>query len=189
MEYSIIVACTSTGGIAKDGKIPWDISADMARFARITTETECESSGYINAVIMGRKTWESLPDKHRPLRGRINIVISSTLNQDDITGARVARSLTHAHALLREYPSVAKVFVIGGATLYTEALRNFQYTSVYMTLVKDDILCDTFFPMDMLYSRYHIDYQTFDMHSPSGVTYSFSLLTQRPTVLTRDCTG
>ncbi len=77
-----IVACTQDGGIGKEGKLPWKLSGDMAYFKRVTLDTE-DTPDVRNAVIMGRKTWESIPKSFRPLPGRLNVVLSrspTTLN-------------------------------------------------------------------------------------------------------------
>lgn len=156
MEFAVIVACTLSGGIAKDGAIPWHISDDLKRFRDITCDVP--DTRFINAVIMGRKTWESLPN--RPLRGRVNIVISTTLKRDDAPGALVLRSLDEAHALVKTYPFVYKVFVIGGQSLYREALYNHRYTQLYITMIRKTdgsvIECDRFIPIRSLDVRYEV---------------------------------
>jgi hypothetical protein len=70
-----IVACTRDGGIGKEGTLPWKLPGDMAYFKRVTLDTE-DVPGARNAVIMGRKTWESIPNSFRPLPGRLNVVLS-----------------------------------------------------------------------------------------------------------------
>lgn len=72
--YSIVVAATRSGGIGLDGKIPWRLPKDMAFFKSVTSATADASK--MNAVIMGRRTWASLPPKFRPLKGRLNVVLS-----------------------------------------------------------------------------------------------------------------
>ena len=172
MEYCIIVACTSDGGIGKDGKIPWDIPEDLAHFKDVTTSVNDPSN--VNAVIMGRRTWESLPDASRPLRSRVNFVVSRTLSQDDITGAIVVRSLDQAHAKIREFKAIDKVFVIGGAELYREALYNHRYTKLYMTLVYNNVECDTFFPISGVQYRYSLKDATKDSEKND---WSYTFLT------------
>lgn len=71
---NIIVAMDSRGGIGKNGKLPWKLPKDMAYFHKLTTTTVDPKK--INAVLMGRKNWESIPSKFRPLKGRINVVLS-----------------------------------------------------------------------------------------------------------------
>ena len=75
--YSIIVAADLNGGIGNNGTIPWDIKTDRIQFKRITTRTE--NNGKVNAVVMGRKTWQSLPENQQPLQGRRNIVLSRNI--------------------------------------------------------------------------------------------------------------
>tara|TARA_B100001094_G_C17974909_1_gene692291 strand:- start:61 stop:705 length:645 start_codon:yes stop_codon:yes gene_type:complete len=76
----VIFACTKTGGIGKNGKIPWKIKEDMKLFRKITTNTDGGEQKK-NIVIMGRTTWESIPEKFRPLPNRINIILSTTMNK------------------------------------------------------------------------------------------------------------
>lgn len=72
---NVIVAATAAGGIGRDGKLPWDLPADMQQFREVSMATV--DSKKTNAVIMGRKTWTSIPAKFRPLKGRLNVVLSS----------------------------------------------------------------------------------------------------------------
>ena len=70
MKMAMIVAMDEGGFIGRGGRLPWKLASDMARFKRLT-----EGDGS-NSVIMGRKTWDSLPDSFRPLPERVNIVMS-----------------------------------------------------------------------------------------------------------------
>ncbi|KAJ3254043.1 dihydrofolate reductase, partial [Borealophlyctis nickersoniae] len=75
---NLIVAATEAGGIGIEGRLPWRLRADMSFFARVTTHFGRQGSARPpNAVIMGRKTWDSIPSKFRPLPGRLNVVLSS----------------------------------------------------------------------------------------------------------------
>jgi dihydrofolate reductase len=91
-------------------------------------------------VVMGRKTWASLPARFRPLPGRRNVVVSRNA-EFDAPGAAVATSLPAALALVQDAP---RVFVIGGALLYAQALP--QITELLLTEVDADLAGDTFFP-------------------------------------------
>jgi dihydrofolate reductase len=72
-HLTIIVAATKSNGIGQSGKLPWRLSKEIAYFARVTSSAP---EGQRNAVIMGRKTWESIPANFRPLSKRFNVVVS-----------------------------------------------------------------------------------------------------------------
>lgn len=73
-SFTLIVAATLSNGIGQSARLPWRLPQEMAYFARVTTAAP---AGTKNAVIMGRNTWESIPPKFRPLKERVNVVISS----------------------------------------------------------------------------------------------------------------
>ena len=149
--FSIIVASDEKGGIGKDGDLPWRIPGDLKYFKEITTKsssTKAAEANKKNAVIMGRKTWESIPSKFRPLPGRLNVVLSTTM--EDVAGDDVLvvnGDLEKALSLLTESPyldSIDRVFVIGGASIYKNALENKKLPlhHVFITRVKGDHGCD-----------------------------------------------
>jgi dihydrofolate reductase len=105
---TLIAAVARNGVIGKDNRLPWHLPADLKHFKALTTG---------HAVIMGRKTWESLPEKFRPLPDRQNIVV--TRNAAYLAaGAEVVDSLPAAVAAAQG----DQAFVIGGAELYKAAL-------------------------------------------------------------------
>ena len=79
-KFSIILAVDEKNGLGKDNDLAWRISADLKYFKKITASTKDFSN--TNAVVMGRKTWESIPQKYRPLPYRINCVLSRTITQE-----------------------------------------------------------------------------------------------------------
>ena len=105
----LIFARASNGVIGRDGHLPWHLPEDLAHFKRTTLGC---------SVIMGRKTWDSLPPKFRPLPGRLNIVIT---RQSDwqAAGAQRAGSLDEA---LRHCPAGGDAWIIGGAEIYAQTL-------------------------------------------------------------------
>jgi dihydrofolate reductase len=105
----LIFARAANGVIGKDGRLPWHLPEDMAHFKRTTAG---------QPVIMGRKTWDSLPPKFRPLPGRTNIVVTRQAGWQ-AQGALRAASLADALALC---PTDGDAWVIGGAEIYREAL-------------------------------------------------------------------
>ena len=75
---NLIVAHTfDKNGIGKDGSMPWSISEDLEHFKELTTRSGDDGNNF-NIVIMGRKTWDSIPAKFKPLRGRFNVVLSNS---------------------------------------------------------------------------------------------------------------
>jgi dihydrofolate reductase len=114
--------------IGRDGGLPWHLPSDMKHFRELTTG---------GTVVMGRKTYESIPERFRPLPDRRNVVLSSTVASLD--GAEVFSSLRDALAAAGE-----DCFVIGGGTTYAEALP--LAARVYATEVDGDVDGDTFFP-------------------------------------------
>lgn len=120
-SYQVVVAATRDMGIGKDGKLPWRLPCDLKFFKEITLTTV--DSGKKNAVIMGRKTWESIPLENRPLPGRLNVVLTRSGSFDIATAENVVicGSVDSALELLAAPPyclSIEKVFVIGGAQIF-----------------------------------------------------------------------
>ena len=74
MSLTLIVAATRANGIGQGSKLPWRLPQEMAYFASVTTRAP---EGQTNAVLMGRTTWESIPTRFRPLKDRVNIILSS----------------------------------------------------------------------------------------------------------------
>ncbi|POS73255.1 dihydrofolate reductase [Diaporthe helianthi] len=111
----------------------------------------------MNAVIMGRKTWESIPPKFRPLKGRLNVVISRSFSPSPEEPASLetepvkASSLEQAITYLQQKPqgSLGRVFVIGGGQIYTAALELKEAKRVLLTKVMSDFECDTFFSLKL----------------------------------------
>ncbi|MCL1877004.1 dihydrofolate reductase [Candidatus Saccharibacteria bacterium] len=133
MKTAIIVAFAKNGVIGNKGKIPWmgKISADMRNFVKLTTG---------NAVIMGLKTFYSLPDNFRPLPNRQNIVLSEV--DLDEKGIDVAHSLQEAFDLVRG----DLVFIGGGAFVYKQIMDQDLADKIYATEIHEEFEGDAFFP-------------------------------------------
>ncbi len=143
--FDVIVAMDLNSGIGKGGGLPWHLPADLKYFKQLTTTTRFPSRK--NAVIMGRKTWESLPEKFRPLPDRINAIISrnkdlvlpdGVLKEDSLEGV-----LNRLSAMTIE---VENIFVIGGAQIFKEAITHPGCRKIYATQILKKFDCDTFFP-------------------------------------------
>ena len=109
MKLHLIFARSANGVIGVNNTLPWHLPEDMAHFKRSTLGCP---------VIMGRKTWDSLPPKFRPLPGRLNVVVTRQANWQ-AEGAMRARSLAEAMTLC---PAESDAWVIGGAELFAQAL-------------------------------------------------------------------
>ncbi|KAL4067401.1 dihydrofolate reductase-like domain-containing protein [Scleroderma yunnanense] len=155
---TIIVAATRRNGIGQNRKMPWHIPKDLAYFSRITTNAP---DGKINALIMGRGTWESIPAKFRPLRSRLNAVLSRNseypLPPDDLpTPILLFPDLQTAVDQLKFRQDIHRLFIIGGSSLYRETLGSLGSSSL-LPLQADRVLltrihepdfldCDVFMP-------------------------------------------
>ena len=141
--FAIIVAYDSKYGIGKHGQLPWHLPSDLKHFKEITSTVVNPAKK--NALIMGRKTWESIPPKFRPLPGRMNLVLSREGNLSLPSEVRCAQNLDDALNLLTT-SGTENVFVIGGAQIYALALEHPLCQKLYVTHVQGDYGCDTFFP-------------------------------------------
>ena len=168
--FTIIAATTPNNGIGINNKLPWNNMTDMKYFRNITKQ--CMNSNKLNAVIMGRKTFASL--NYIPLINRLNICITSkdsvtaskmfigrslvssrsldfgffTSNnfQIDTTPILFFQSLESALTYLYSNKIVENIFVIGGATLYKEAIQRNDCKELLINEIECDTVCDTFFP-------------------------------------------
>ncbi|KAL7206749.1 hypothetical protein ACSBR2_019460 [Camellia fascicularis] len=173
--YQVVVAATQNMGIGKDGKLPWKLPSDLKFFKDVTLTTSDPVKK--NAVIMGRKTWESIPLEHRPLPGRLNVVLTRSGSFDIATAENVVicGSMGSALELLAASPyclSIEKVFVIGGGQILREALNAPGCDAIHITEIETNIECDTFIPaVDM--SVFLPWYSSFPLVE-NNIRYSFT---------------
>lgn len=172
IPLTIIVAATAKNGIGKNGGLPWPmLKKDMGYFARVTkrvplpTNTGSVQSDALkesilsgtqrNVVIMGRKTWESIPPNFRPLKDRTNIVISTqdrsqlqNIPDDVVVGSDILSALQNLEGMIKESKSlpVGRAFVIGGSSIYKTALEMSQTNRILLTRISKEYDCDTHFP-------------------------------------------
>lgn len=131
----MIWAQAANGVIGRNNTMPWHLREDFEHFRSLT-------SGH--PVIMGRRTWESLPAKSRPLPGRTNIVITSDPGWA-AGGALRAHSLTDALGIAYRQDGAEQIWIIGGGRVYAEAV-NIADTAV-ITKIDSDVEGDTFAPV------------------------------------------
>ncbi len=140
MSFDVVVAADLDWGIGKDQSLPWPkLRGDLRHFKRITSTTS--TPGRKNAIVMGRKTWQSKEVGERALPDRVNVVVS----RSDFAvppGVIAARSLDEALAVR----DVETVFVVGGAILLIDAIERRDLRYVYLTRVEERYDCDVRMP-------------------------------------------
>ena len=158
MDIALIYARAANGTIGHHGAMPWHLPEDLAHFRQLTLGAP---------VLMGRKTWDSLPPRFRPLPGRRNIVIT---RQSDwqADGAERAASLAQALALAAS-SQPATVWVIGGAQIYAQALAQAQRVEV--TEIQQPFEGDAFAPT--LDASWHAVARSPQHVSAQGLPYAF----------------
>lgn len=160
MALNLIFARARNGVIGKDNTLPWHLPEDLAHFKQTTLG---------QPVVMGRKTWESLPPKFRPLPGRTNIVVTRQTDWQ-AEGALVAHSIEEA---FQQCPAGANIWVIGGAEVYAQAMPLAQCAVV--TEIDADFEGDAFAPS--FDASWHETTRTTHV-AASGLTYSFVTMTR-----------
>jgi dihydrofolate reductase/thymidylate synthase len=167
-KLNMIVACDMTGGIGKNGGIPWPhLKQDLGMFSAMT-----KGSGD-NAVIMGRTTWESLPDRHKPLVGRMNVVVSSTMKQSEFPlGVHHARDIREAYDWCNDL-NFKEIWIIGGAQIYKQYLEEAFLDKICLTYIEGDYECDRHFPIHELERYGYESYFGSRVHEQDGVKFYF----------------
>ena len=158
MIFNIIVAHTfNKNGIGNKNKLPWKLKNELKHFKDITTKVQDDQVvEYINSIIMGKKTWDSIPESNKPLKNRLNIIIT---NQDIESHNKyiiyckwndLYTNLINFNNKL--YSSNNKIiqlfnnFIIGGEQIYNLALQKLNIQYIYTTEIYKKIECDKFFP-------------------------------------------
>ena len=161
MNINMIFARAANGVIGKNNAMPWHLPEDLAHFKKLTLG---------HPVIMGRKTWDSIPPKFRPLPGRTNIVVTRQSDWQP-EGANTAGSL---QAALAQCHAARDVWIIGGAQIYaqTEPLAS----RIEMTLIDKDFDGDAFAPT--LGSQWKTIHKQ-DHVSSTGLNFSFITYTRQ----------
>jgi dihydrofolate reductase len=137
--FDIVVAADLDWGIGKAGGLPWPkLRGDLQHFKRITTTA---SDGQRNAIVMGRKTWESKEVAGKPLPNRLNVVVS---RGELAVPAGVVLAPTIDQAL--SVDGVESIFVVGGAGLVREVIERGDLRYVYLTRIEGRFACDVRMP-------------------------------------------
>jgi dihydrofolate reductase len=171
VKVALIAAVARNGVIGKDNTLLWKLPEDMAFFKRTT---------FGNPVIMGRKTWESIPARFRPLQGRTNIVVTRQAGWH-ADGALVAHGFEEALEMALESvaanPHGLRAFVIGGAELYALALPHAD--ELVLTEIDRDFEGDARFPE---WSHHHFVETSREKHRAAAPNdFDFAFVARRRT--------
>lgn len=136
-------------GISKNGSIPWNNSIDMKRFKDLT----CSKKN--NCVIYGKNTFLSLPSKYRCLPNRHNIIISSSLKNEDIdkmnytkTNYSLFDNLDNAINFAKNSSDIDDIYICGGSQIYKEVISKNIVDIYYLSFINDVFFCDNNYPFD-----------------------------------------
>lgn len=197
-----IVACLMPEfGIGFKGKLPWRLKQEMKYFKDITTKTL--DSNKRNAVLMGRKTWLSIPPKFRPLPGRLNVVLSRSNPEWEFTQTeeeeKDEKNVVHANSiefalkkLDTEYDDIERIYIIGGGEVYNSSYNYCSHLLVTEINTEKALQMDTFLDTNKINELFEKsddlkDWQKFVSHTPyteNKVTegeynYSYQLYTKK----------
>lgn len=164
MIFLIAALSKQTRAIGKEGGLIWDIPTDMKRFRELTRD---------HPIIMGRKTWDSLPDGRRPLPHRTNIVITRDESFAP-EGALVAHSIEDAIELAKDEEGSDQIWVIGGGQIYEAALP--YADRLYLTEIDDPTDGDAHFPP---YDDFN-QVWSIESREENGIRYDFVVLARPP---------
>lgn len=157
-----ILAVDNLNGISKNDRIPWYKPEDLKFFKKITTQTQLPNK--INVIIMGRKTWESLPKKFLP--NRINIVLTrnpTKYQRFQNANLMFVSSIQEAKNIASNIIRIETTWIIGGAEIYNKVFKDEDVTDIFLTKVPGDFKCDKFVQLPKMkeINRSQIDDLTF----------------------------
>ena len=168
VQYNLIVAVCRCSGIGMQGKIPWSIKNDLYYFAKMT-----KGDGH-NAVIMGKNTWNSLPQA-KGLKDRANFVLSASapaLDMHSIINSKAFASIADLETHIEANDFYEEIWVIGGAQIYQQFLALNKIHKCYVTYIDKEFECDTFFPSLDLTQWSEIERtDTYDLSYDCNVSY------------------
>jgi len=158
MALKLILARARNGTIGKNNTLPWHLPEDLAHFKRTTMGSP---------VIMGRNTWESIPEKFRPLPGRMNFILSNTITLEQ-TSVRVVKSLDEAIDITGINTDL---WVIGGALVYEQCMN--RTTEAVITEIDADFEGDAKAPV---FDKHWVEVSRTRHTAANGLVYSIVYL-------------
>jgi dihydrofolate reductase len=173
MKFNMILAVDEKNWIWKHWSLAWNLSTDMKYFKDVTTKTK--DLWKMNAVVMWKNTWNSIPIKYKPLDNRINCVLSYSLSKSNI-GSKVDDFVLYFESFedslneLKSKENVENIFVIWWANLYNYVLNSKFLDKIYITKIKWDFDCDVFF--DWVPKNFVVESYT-DWQKENWIEFSF----------------
>lgn len=155
--FYIIVCVDKNFGISKNGNMPWKISNELKNFQNVTTNNKVIENIYneksyqsssMNAIIMGRNTYETIGKK---LSNRVNIILTKKTIDDNICFPNFNDALHYC-----QNPNISNIFVIGGEEVYNHSINHPLLIGIYMTQIDFDYKCDKFFNKNLLNNFYDL---------------------------------
>nr|XP_025742093.1 dihydrofolate reductase-like [Callorhinus ursinus] len=145
-RLNCIAAASRNMGIGKNGDLPWPLRNECKFFQRMTTTSSVE--GKQNLVIMGRKTWFSIPKKNQPLKDRIHLVLSRDLKEPPQGAHFLGKSLDDALKFIEQSELANKVdmvWIAGGSSVHKEAMNKPGHLRLFVTRIMQELESDIFF--------------------------------------------
>ncbi|KAJ3390801.1 hypothetical protein HDU92_000267 [Lobulomyces angularis] len=154
ISLNIIVAKTAKNGIGLNNILPWKIKRDMKLFKSLTTSNNKHQgdSDFQNIVIMGRNTWDSIPNKFKPLKDRLNIVLSRNTAFQQLVPPKVQvfQSLEASLNFIKEKSFQNKnIWIIGGSQIYKEVLELNITKKIFLTHIYNEVECNTYIDLKL----------------------------------------
>ncbi|KAM7018599.1 dihydrofolate reductase [Tautogolabrus adspersus] len=180
-----IVAVCPDLGIGMNGNLPWHparLNNEFKHFRKMTSTPSVD--GKQNVVIMGRKTWFSIPEKNRPLNNRINIVLSRQCKELPAGAHHLAADFSSALRLVdTELADKAdQVWVIGGTSLYKEMMESSGSRRLFVTQILKQFECDTYLP-EISPDKYRLLPEfpgvSHELQEENGIQYRFEVYESR----------
>jgi len=182
-KFSIILALDNENGIWKNNDLAWDLPEDRKYFRQVTTQTKNPEKQ--NAVVMGRKTWESIPEKYRPFKQRQNFILSRSC-QDGSKNDQWAYnfcSLDTCLDFIENREDIEDIFIIWWSQLYNEVIDHPCLEKAYITRVFSKFHCDVFFH-GLPHWKFRETYRS-EMHNQGDIEYEFLIYTKKRSILNK----
>uniref|UniRef100_A0A1A9WAM5 dihydrofolate reductase n=1 Tax=Glossina brevipalpis TaxID=37001 RepID=A0A1A9WAM5_9MUSC len=149
LRFNLIVAVSENFGIGLKGGLPWKLRSELRYFSETTRRVRDPIKR--NVVIMGRNSYFAIPPNNRPLRNRLNIVLSTTLTPKDLPDEVLLESNLEEAMQTLENNNMFKndietIWIIGGARLFKEAMISDRCHRLYITQIHSNFESDVFFP-------------------------------------------